>query len=88
MNLSFRKSFARDLEQITDREFLAKLRRVIEATEKAPTLREIPHLKKLLASGKFFRIRIGQYRIGLIAEKGQIIFVRCLHRRDIYKYFP
>lgn len=88
MKLLFKESFAKDLEKITDTQFLSQVRRVIESTEKAPTLREIPHIKKLLASGKYFRIRIGQYRIGLIAEKGEITFVRCLHRRDIYRYFP
>ena len=88
MKLLFKESFIKDLEKITDREFLARVSRVIESTEKAPTLREIPHIKKPLASGKYFRIRIGQYRIGLIAEKDQITFVRCLHRRDVYRYFP
>jgi len=88
VKLLFKESFAKDLEKITDTQFLSQVRRVIESTEKAPTLREIPHIKKLLASGKYFRIRIGQYRIGLIAEKGEITFVRCLHRRDIYRYFP
>jgi mRNA interferase RelE/StbE len=88
VKILFKESFAKDLEKITDGEFLAQVRRVIEFTEEAPTLREIPHMKKLLASGKYFRIRIGQYRIGLIAEKDLITFVRCLHRRDIYRYFP
>jgi mRNA interferase RelE/StbE len=88
VKLLFKESFAKDLEKITDREFLAQVRRVIETIETAPTLREIPHMKKLLASGKYFRIRIGQYRIGLIAERDRITFVRCLHRRDIYRYFP
>jgi mRNA interferase RelE/StbE len=88
VNLLFKESFARDLGKIPDEETLARIRQVIDTTEKARTLREIPHIKKLRTAGDFFRIRVGQYRIGLLAEKDQITFVRCLHRRDIYRFLP
>jgi hypothetical protein len=44
VKLLFKESFAKDLEKITDTQFLSQVRRVIESTEKAPTLREIPHM--------------------------------------------
>ena len=37
---------------------------------------------------RYYRIRVGDYRIGLKEEKGKIIFMRVLHRKDIYRYFP
>ena len=40
------------------------------------------------SSREYFRIRIGDFRIGLRLENDTLIFVRCLNRKDIYRYFP
>lgn len=46
-------------------------------------------LKKLSeGSGEYYRLRVGDYRIGLEVEDEVVVFVRCLHRRDVYRYFP
>jgi mRNA interferase RelE/StbE len=88
VKLVFKESFARDLKAIRDKDLLARIRRVIESAEKATILEEISQIRKLREQGGYYRIRIGQYRIGLILEDGNVIFVRCLHRRDVYRYFP
>jgi mRNA-degrading endonuclease RelE of RelBE toxin-antitoxin system len=31
---------------------------------------------------------VGNYRLGLIIEAETVIFVRVLHRKEIYRYFP
>lgn len=37
----------------------------------------------------FYRIRIGDYRIGLQIESDNLVyFVAFDHRRDIYRHFP
>jgi mRNA interferase RelE/StbE len=36
----------------------------------------------------FYRIRLGEYRIGIELVDDEIIFTRFLHRKDVYKYFP
>lgn len=36
----------------------------------------------------YFRIRLGDYRIGFKKEKESVIFMRVKHRKDIYKFFP
>ena len=88
MKLVFKESFARDLKAIRDKDLLARIGRVIESVEKATILEEISQIRKLREQGGYYRIRIGQYRIGLILEDSNVIFVRCLHRRDVYRYFP
>ena len=35
-----------------------------------------------------YRIRVGDYRLGLVFDGGTMTFVRCLNRREIYRYFP
>ena len=88
MRTSFRRSFARDLSRIGDRSVLRRIQQVIEAVESADDLQQVSGLKKISGASHFFRIRTGEYRIGIVVERDRVEFVRCLHRRDIYRYFP
>lgn len=88
MTTFFRESFDKDLSVVTDAGLLRRIRKMIEQVESARTFREIPNLKRLDAKGKYFRIRLGDYRVGFVFEKSAVTFVRCLHRREIYRYFP
>ncbi len=67
---------------------LRRVKEAIEQIEAAETLRELPNLTKLSGADAFYRLRVGDYRIGIAIEGEQVEFVRCLHRRDIYRYFP
>ena len=51
-------------------------------------MRELPSLKRLSAGGDYYRIRVGDYRIGVTLKDETVAFVSCLHRKDIYRYFP
>jgi mRNA interferase RelE/StbE len=67
---------------------LQRIQAVIEEVENAENLGEVNNIKKLQVDGDYYRIRIGDYRIGLTIYDGVIIFVRALQRKDIYRYFP
>ena len=88
MKVRFRDSFAKDLATITDEAVLRRIQESIERVEKAPAFQAIPNLKPLEAKGKYYRIRVGEYRLGLVFENGAFTFVRCLNRKDMYRYFP
>jgi mRNA interferase RelE/StbE len=88
VNTFFRESFDKDLSAVTDAGLLRRIQKVIEQVEAARIFQEIPNLKRLEAKGKYFRIRLGDYRIGFVFEQGAVTFVRCLHRREIYRFFP
>ena len=88
MNTAFRESFDADLSAINDAALLGRIRKVIEQAEAARTFKQIPNLKRLEATGKYYRIRVGDYRVGLVFERGTVTFVRCLHRKEIYRFFP
>jgi mRNA interferase RelE/StbE len=85
---AFRESFARDIGTLRNKKLLKRVRDVIEKVEKAGSLNELPHLKKLKGEKNYYRLRIADYRIGLTLQGDTVIFVRCLDRKDIYKYFP
>ena len=88
MKTRFRESFAEDLSAIGDASRLRRIKRVIEQVEAAQTFQQIPNLKRLDAKGKYYRIRVGDYRVGFVFEDGAVTFVRCLDRKEIYRYFP
>ena len=88
MKVFFRESFAKDLAVLTDDKLLGRIKEAIVRVEQARTFQDISNLKRLEASGKYYRIRVGEYRLGLVFEKGGLVFVRCLDRKEIYRYFP
>ena len=88
MNTAFRESFDADLAAITNAALLRRIRKIIERVEDAQSFQQIPNLKRLEATGKYYRIRLGDYRIGFVFQRGTVTFVRCLNRKEIYRYFP
>ena len=79
MKVEFKRSFVKDLERVTQ---------TIERVEEAKTLQEIGKLKRLRGGELYYRITVGDYRLGLMLEGDTVILVRFLHRKDIYRYFP
>jgi mRNA interferase RelE/StbE len=65
---AFRESFARDLKAIRDKKLLRRVKEIIEAVEKADSLGDLPNLKKLKGAKSYFRLKLGDYRIGLALE--------------------
>jgi mRNA interferase RelE/StbE len=58
---------------------------------------EIPHdpflrgrVQKLVGYQKYYKIRIGNYRVGVKIDPVDhiIVFQRVLHRKEIYRKFP
>ena len=82
------KTFVKDSSKITDRHLLSRIADCIEEVQKAESITSIHNLKKLKGGNKYFRIRIGDYRLGIEITNSVVEFVRCLPRKDIYKYFP
>lgn len=61
-----------------------QVQEVILNVEDAVSLNEIKKLKKLKGDGPYWRIVIGNYRIGLkLTKDDMFVFVRFLHRREI-----
>jgi mRNA interferase RelE/StbE len=56
--------------------------------ELAENMSGVANLKKLRGAKNSYRIRVGDYRIGLTIEGDLLVFAAFDHRSDIYKYFP
>jgi mRNA interferase RelE/StbE len=88
LKIEFKRSFVKDLERVRDKALRERVKETIEQVERAQALQEMENVKKLRGGERYYRIRIGDYRLGLVLEENTVIFVRFLHRKDVYKYFP
>jgi mRNA interferase RelE/StbE len=89
VNIEFNKSFARDLKKKAQGlKLRSRLKEIINEVDNAESPYEIKNIKKLKGEGDYYRIRLGDYRIGLKIEDDTVFFVRLLHRSEIYRYFP
>jgi mRNA interferase RelE/StbE len=83
------RSFQKDLGKINDSKVKDAIAETIKNVEDANDLSSIKNLKKLVGHKDFYRIRIGDYRIGLRYTKfHELIFIRFLNRKEIYKKWP
>lgn len=89
MELEYRASFVRDLRRVGNAEIRRRLERTMGHLEAAGSIADIAGAVRIRsATGRYFRIRIGDYRLGLALEGDTVILVRFLHRREIYRMFP
>lgn len=89
MIIEFDKSFEKTLDKIKDKSLFSRINKIIINFEKANSLSELINVKKLSGFKNYYRIRIGEYRLGFekIDEK-TLRFILIAHRKDIYKLFP
>jgi len=88
MKVKIDKSFQKDIRRIKDQAVLNKVAQFIINSQQAQSLSQIKSIKRLRGTSNHYRIKIGDYRLGLIISESTIEFIRCLHRKDIYKFFP
>ena len=90
MNTHFNNSFGRDLKKITDKNLKAEIKQAVLSIKNAQKISDIPELRKLKGyrKGIYYRIKVGSYRMGVTIEGDLVTFLRCLPRKDFYKYFP
>lgn len=88
MKTLFEDSFGKDIKLIHELSAKKSLLKIISEVEQAVNLSEIKGVKKLRGGRNAYRIRIGDYRIGILLVSNTVIFVRVLRRDKIYRVFP
>jgi len=88
MKVNIDRTFEKDTDKIKDKKILSLIADCIENIQDANKVNDINQLKKLQGYNSHYRIKIKDYRIGLIIENNVIELVRFLHRKEIYRYFP
>jgi len=101
MEIIYEQRFLKDIRKIKNTKILRQLQDKVESVEEIVQEQEdndsIPNITgmtKLQGHDHYYRIRVGDYRLGISIEisldevEDIFRFVRCLHRKDIYRYFP
>ena len=81
MEVEFLSKFNKDLFKITSRSVKFQISKVIDQVESAPSVESVLRIKKLKGYRNAYRIRVGDYRIGLFIEGNTVQFVRVIHRK-------
>ena len=85
----YAENFLKDLNKLRGSPYYSSIKRL--CFDIIPSLKnttEIPSLKKLKGDDGYYRVRKGDFRIGISIKGATVTFLRCLSRTDIYKYFP
>ena len=88
MKVIFLKSFLIDIKKVKDKGLKSRIKKLILEIEAAQSLEEITGVKKMRGYSIAYRIRMGDYRLGLYKETDCVELARFLKRNDIYKVFP
>lgn len=88
MKVDFKKSFLKELKKLSNKKLRDAIYECILEVEAATNVSQIKGLKKLSGYDAYYRIRVGDYRIGVKIENSLVYFVVFDHRKDIYKGFP
>ena len=89
MKILFDKAFYKSLSKLRNPIVADDIDEIISTVRASRSIREIPQLKKIQGFSHYYRVRLGDYRLGIELEDTQTLrFIVVAHRKDIYKYFP
>jgi len=88
MEVAFTKTFSKQIDAINNDLLRSRLAQTVQNVLMANKLQDIVNMKKMKGHQSAYRIKLGDYRIGLFFEENVIIFAYLAHRKDIYNKFP
>ena len=89
MDILYGKRFSKDLDLIRNEPKIRKrLLELIKKIKETNTLTDLKDVKKIEGYSDYFRIKLGDYRLGIKLGQNRIELIRFLHRKEIYRRFP
>ena len=82
------RQFSRDVRRLGSTQIRRRLDRTIQELIEVADITEVSGVRRLLAEGQHYRIRIGDYRLGITMDGEIAVLRRFLPRGEIYRYFP
>ena len=73
MKLTVQKVFEKDISKISNKKLAVQVNAAIEEMEQAVKLTDLQNIKKMIGKGNYYRMRIGDYRLGFKVESGNIV---------------
>jgi len=89
MNILYGKRFSKDLDAIQNEPKVRKrLLELIKKIKEINSRRDFKGIKKIEGYLGYFRIKVGDYRLGTKLTQNRVELIRFLHRKEIYRRFP
>ncbi len=88
MEVRFRKQFLKDLTRIPNEDRIKIENLVFSEIPAANSNKIFQSISKMRGYQNYYKIRLGDFRIGLYIKDNVLEFQRVLHRKDIYRSFP
>ncbi|MFH1563408.1 MAG: type II toxin-antitoxin system RelE/ParE family toxin [Nitrospirota bacterium] len=89
MEVLYRKLFLKDLKKLKNQPVYEQIVELaFTVLPRITTLKDVPGVKAMRSHLNRYRIRIGNYRIGIELRDKIVEVMRVLHRREFYRYFP
>ena len=89
MDILYGKRFSKDLDLIRNEPKIRKrLFGLIKKIKGINALTDLKDVKKIEGYSDYFRIKLGDHRLGIKLGQNRIELIRFLHRKEIYRRFP
>ncbi|MCL4142238.1 UNVERIFIED_CONTAM: hypothetical protein GTU68_044399 [Idotea baltica] len=88
MEIIYLRQALKDVNKIKNDKLKLKLADIVADLKSADNLSEIRNVKAISGHPDAYRIRVGDYRLGIFYSEEIITIARFLKRNDIYKLFP
>ena len=91
MNLSFKKSFLKELKRLpkpAQEQVLAALETLRQAKTLQDSGLDVDRMEGQKKTENYYRIRVGEWRLGVENLPPDLLVITVLHRSEIYKRFP
>ena len=88
MRVEYSKQFLKELAHIPSKTRISIEKFIFDELPGLDDITESRKIESLKGYRNFFKVRFGNYRVGLHKEGGIVVAKRVLHRKEIYRYFP
>jgi len=89
MEVQYRQSFLKDLKNLKGTPAYQRIFEIAFTTlPAAQNIEEISNVVAMQGCVNRYRIRVGDYRIGIELSDNTIEIIRTMHRKEFYRYFP
>ena len=88
MEVSYSKKFLKQLAGIPSETRVKIEGFVFNELVSVSSISSLGKVEKMQGYDGFYKVRFGNYRLGLVIENDVITVKTVMHRREIYKFFP
>ncbi len=89
MQVVYTKTFLKDLAKVVPMKRRTQIEKfVFEDLPRLSSIENAGNIEKMTGYKYHYKVRFGDYRIGIFKNSNTIELKRVLNRKEIYKFFP